>query len=118
MLTASEKRWLIYRRKGYCRTWCKPNSICCFMPSLYCPTSISFDDYREAAEFEAQVVAKLARQALNYASKKYPCRHGFPVLGCMRDKTKLTGSYAVHCEDCFLREARLQVEEEMDADRK
>lgn len=84
------------------------------MPSKYCPTSASFDDYREAAEFEATVAAKLARQAMKYVCEKYPCRHGRPALGCMRDKTKLTGPYAVHCENCFLREVRLQVEEEMD----
>ena len=72
------------------------------------------DEWFEAAEFEGMVVARLARMMLRPNEYKFPCRQGFPELGCMRDKSKLTGAYAVHCEDCILREIRLAVEEEKD----
>ena len=81
---------------------------------LWWKAAIGYDDMREAAEFEARVAAKLARMMLE--PNRYPCRGGFPQLGCMRDWSNLTGPMAVHCEDCILREVRLQVEEEMNAD--
>lgn len=71
---------------------------------------------QDAAEFEGMVVARLARMMLRPNEYKFPCRQGFPELGCMRDKSKLTGAYAVHCEDCILREIRLEVEEWIDAE--
>jgi hypothetical protein len=72
------------------------------------------DEMLEAAEFEQRVAAVFAMMMLCPNDEKYPCRHSMPELGCMRAKTKLTGPMAVHCEDCILREVRLQVEEEMD----
>ena len=69
-------------------------------------------ELQDALEFSERVAAKLARMMLE--PNRYPCRGGFPPLGCMRDWSNLTGPMAVHCEDCILREVRLQVEEEMD----
>ena len=69
-------------------------------------------ELQDALEFSERVVARLARMML--FPNKYPCRGGSPQLGCMRDLSNLTGPMAVHCEDCILREVRLQVEDEMD----
>ena len=71
-------------------------------------------ELQEAAEFEARVAARLARMMLEPNRDKYPCKEGLADIECMRDKSNLTGPYAVHCEDCILREVRLQVEVEMD----
>ena len=120
MLTESEKRWLEKREQwaephngygdeGYFCAHCQIN---CFDG---CPTEIkdgNIDAFMEALEFSERVAAELAGMMLK--PNRYPCRGGFPPLGCMRDWSNLTGPMAVHCEDCILREVRLQVEEEMD----
>lgn len=72
-------------------------------------------DYQDALEFSERVAAKLARMMLWHNEEAYPCRHGKPDgMICMREQTKLSGPFAVHCEDCILKIAQLQVEEEMD----
>ena len=111
MLTASEREWLKDRRnKAYCR-YCSVIDLCSNpnASGFKCPL---IPDYEEAAEFSEQVAARLARMMLE--PNRYPCRGGSPQLGCMRDWSNLTGPMAVHCEDCILREVRLQVEREMD----
>lgn len=117
MLTESENAWLKHRdianpRGTYFCEYCKDYAEC-HSDMLWgideCPTApLSLHD---AAEFEARVAAKLAR--IMFERNRYPCRGGSPQLGCMRDRSNLTGPMAVHCEDCILREVRLQVEEEM-----
>lgn len=113
MITQSEREWLVTHRTycNYCDLECGSDDCEWEMAMEQCAM---FPRMKDALEFSERVAAKLARQAMKYVCEKYPCRHGRPALGCMRDNTKLTGPYAVHCEDCFLREARLQVEEEMD----
>jgi hypothetical protein len=106
MLTQGEKEWLEHRDAMQ------------FLTGTYIadfaeyPLWNSGKDWQEAAEFEARVAAKLAKKMLE--PNRYQCRSGSPQLGCMRDWSNLTGPMAVHCEDCILREVRLQVEEEMD----
>lgn len=122
MLTESERKWLAGRKPGDwcayidCSAWCdrkegRSQTPYCFNQSCYLDHPSL---YRDAAEFSERVAAKLARMMLE--PNRYPCRGGSPQLGCMRDWSNLTGPMAVHCEDCILREVRLQVEEEMDND--
>ena len=116
MLTQSEKRWLDNRGKFSC--WYCPDipQAMCTMGERPAHCAIMDTDWKEAAEFSERVGARLARMMLRPNEYKYPCRDGVPELGCMRDMTALTGSFAVHCEDCILRKVRLQVEVEMDND--
>lgn len=122
MLTINERRWLV-QRKGYC-DWCsvKFKTDNCFwvISADLCPLYPRQVSIQDSAEFSERVAARLARMMLRPNEYKYPCKYpcpnGVPELGCMCDMTALTGSYAVHCVDCILREVRLQVEEEMDAD--
>lgn len=139
MLTESEKRWLQLRKlyagvnhlSYYSCMHCQSynvdrwdrynypcNNACVYegCPNIDIRSSQALSDYVEAIEFEARVVAKLTMMMLCPNDEKYPCRHGEPKLGCMRLKTKLTSTFAVHCEDCILRKVHLQVEEEMDND--
>lgn len=114
MLTESEKDWLKRRCMAptpFCG-WCMKYTFCCD-PWYPCPIKKG-SDWRDAAEFEARVAARLARISFERGGA-YPCRNGMPTLGCMRDKTAFTGPFAVHCEDCLLRDVRLTVEGEMDA---
>lgn len=111
MLTESERAWLKDRRnKAYCR-YCRVIDLCSNpnASGFKCPL---IPDYKEAAEFEALVAAKLA------------------VNENVEDNLKCLGFWATHwadcdvrkngwnCADCYLKAARLAVEEEMDADRK
>ena len=114
MSTASEKRWLEDRKLSptpFCG-WCMKYALCCSPRFTKCPTKTA--DLGDALEFEGHVVARLARMMLRPNDNKYPCRDGVPDAGCMRDKTRLTGPHAVHCEDCILREVRFEIEEAMD----
>ena len=131
MLTDSENAWLADRKKDrlfvcrfcpgkeYGREMTDTGVPCvCHCMSLHirpeCYKLHKGTGWDDAAVFEARVAAKLAKMMLEH--NRYPCRGGSPQLGCMRDWSNLTGPMAVHCEDCILREVRLQVEEEMDAD--
>ena len=85
-----------------------------FFAALWTQSMLDAVAWQDAAEFEGHVVARLARMMLRPNDNKYPCRDGVPDAGCMRDKTRLTGPHAVHCEDCILREVRFEIEEAMD----
>ena len=117
MLTEEEKQWLA-QRKGYCN-WCsvefKTDSCFWIITADLCPLYPRQASTQDAAEFAERVAAKLAEKVFLPYDKRYPCAHGAPADGCMRDKSALAGPYAVHCEDCILKYARLAVEEE-DAD--
>ena len=119
VLTESERHWAINAKMRLSHKndfRCGKCGVHCYVPYAPCFCVMTKEDVTWEIEFLSRVAAKLARQAMKYVCEKYPCRHGRPALGCLQDKTKLTGPYAVHCEDCFLREVRLQVEEEMDND--
>ena len=119
MLTDSEKKWLWRRELSpyrYC-IHCRHRQLCKNYDFIIgvCPTLRHPEDWQDAVEFSERVAVKLAEKVFLPYDKRYPCAHGAPADGCMRDKTWLTGPYAVHCEDCILKYARLAVEEE-DAD--
>ena len=119
MVTESEQKWLRGRElspRPYCAS-CINAKICAkTRKQCWCPTDArSAHTLSDALEFSERVGARLARMMLRPNEYKYPCRDGVPELGCMRDMTALTGPYAVHCEDCIMREVRLQVEEGMNA---
>jgi hypothetical protein len=63
-------------------------------------------DWKEAAEFSERVAAKLA----------LGCESQTPCNGCWRANWKLCNLRKGYwdCADCFLKAARLKVEEEMD----
>ena len=134
MLTQREKEWLEYRQRlvsqstgdtsYYCR-WCKyadwyEDYFCCLYETQdefgECLTEPYYlNRIFDAAEFEARVAAWLAKRLALGSPHVYPCYHG-PASNsdCMRDLSAITGPFAVHCEDCLLKYARLAVEEEMD----
>lgn len=92
MLTESEKQWLHNRKLSlnpYCG-WCMRYALCCNPHYQMCPTQNT--DLQDAAEFSERVAAKLAE----YAAQKIGIRVSRP--------------------ERLLKAARLQVEEEMDAD--
>lgn len=70
----------------------------------YCPL---VSDFRDAAEFEARVAAKLT--GLNAA--ELPC---YPNFLCLFSAKHL----GMGCKDCFLKHARLAVEAEMEKEGK
>ena len=75
---------------------------------LWWKATIGYDDMQEAAKFEAKVAAKLA----------LGCESLTPCNGCWRTHWKLCNLRKGFwdCADCFLKAARLAVEEKMDAD--
>ena len=99
MLTDSERAWLEQRDAiqfaldGY------------RVPGLDGPYEMQ-PDYEDAALFEARVAAKLA----------LGCESQTPCNGCWRANWKFCNLRKGYwdCADCFLKTARLIVEEEMD----
>ena len=114
MLTENELAWL--KRRQFFNGFYSSGCLTCSLNKTLCDKAdcLLHPDLEDALEFSERVVAELAGMMLK--PNRYPCRGGFPPLGCMRDWSNLTDPMAVHCEDCILREVRLQVEEEMDAD--
>lgn len=101
MLTDSEREWLEHRDAMQ------------FLTGTYIadfaeyPLWNSGKDWQEAAEFEARVAAMLAKGGLGIHLE---C-HGEPILyrhHCPQRKNFWK------CSNCFLKYARLQVEEEME----
>lgn len=130
MLTDNEKRWLQLRKlyegvtylSYYSCMHCPEYNIerwfeykyPCNMACLHngCPfidirSSGTIFDYVEAAEFEQRVTTKLANvfQHINDYWVNLPC-----------DACPQEGKCDMDCNDSILKWARLQVEEEMDAD--
>lgn len=102
MLTESEKQWIEQREAMQ------------FLTGTYIadfeeyPLWNAGKDWQEAAKFEARVAAKLA----------LGCDSQTPCHGCWRANWKFCNLRKGYwdCADCFLKAARLIVEEEMDAD--
>lgn len=100
MLTKQERKWLEKRRTkdapcGACWRWCRTEC------KEACDRLTS--DYREAAEFEARVAEKLA---------------GAWAIGedmCFNNHCQLFDK--VLCTACYLKNARIAVEQEMDNER-
>lgn len=111
-LTASEKKWLEERKqyiqRFYSETFCKycyyfkgiPKGWAC--DADICPTDRRDHDYEDVAEFEARVAARLT----GLKAEELPC---YPNFLCPYS-AKHIGS----CKACYLKHARLAVEEEME----
>ena len=101
----------ISQAKNVSAAWCHNcphlgrNAAGCY-GEPYCPL---FPDWQDAAEFEARVAAKLANP--RWAG----CRHGDSCIEYGGDKEDI---WLWGCEWCRLKHARIEVEEEMDADSK
>lgn len=111
MLTEAEKEWL-ERRKNLCLR-CDLNECPRFvrggeshMCRWFSPHRIEFENYRDAAEFEARVAEKLARDICFRCHDKYNeiCPKG---IGYFRLKLGIVS--------CGMKHARLAVEEEMES---
>ena len=113
MLTESERQWLQGRELSdhFCE-WCLNAQQCGEL--CWCPTDrgTAFE-CTDAAMFEARMVAKLA-EAFQYVLHDAPGDHvqDIPCDDCPVKKCRLD------CKDSILKWARLQVEEEMDANAK
>ena len=110
MLTANEKRWLA-SRKGEC-SYCHdtPRTMCLYgeRPAHCARVDI---DWQDAAEFSERVAVKLAITGDVWDFEDMPCRgdeRQYIRINCKLRKNHWD------CADCFLKAARLKVEEEMD----
>lgn len=116
MLTESEKEWLKTRDKK--RPYCFYCEALFGADSCYwkCVTEscAMYPDMKDAAEYEARVAAKLA----TYATMMVGSDIAAPCLECPCQKAGVCyHGTNKSCQWSFLTTARLQVEEEMDADR-
>lgn len=114
MLTEKEREWLTVRKKACARCGKVPSRCsqdqrnACYRAGfpLWDKTTVTFESYRDAAEFEARVAEKL--------TLKEPCP--LPENADLDDCPYFTeddGS-AFSCRWCRLKRARIAVEEEMD----
>ena len=102
MLTDSEREWAIKKSK-----WIKRDI-------WYLPEYSTKDELYNAAEFSERVAAKLAITGDAWDFEDMPCRGERQY---MRSKCPLRKNHW-DCADCYIKAARLQVEEEMNADGK
>lgn len=104
MLTDSEREWLNSRRSDLVSPgayFCGQCEVQCFTLEKPCPLQITGKNWRDAAEFEARVAKRLAFMAVN-RNEESPCNKREPCD-------------PVSCYSCWIKTARLEVEEEMDA---
>lgn len=118
VLTEADKKWLEERKPptkqpykttaddNFCRYCARYNTHCTpwFRDVAYCPTDQG-GDFRDAAEFEARVAAKLAQSPCWSCPEK-------SKLSCPRGKSDANGR--PKAEACRLKHVRLAVEQEMD----
>lgn len=112
MLTENERLWLKLRSMGEYCTWCPIPMLDCadMCAEGRCPTRSG--DMMDVAVFEARVAAKLAT-LFQYITMDSPYDHEqeIPCNDCpMEHKCTLD------CRESVLKYARLDTEEEMDAD--
>jgi hypothetical protein len=107
MLTKSEKEWMENRGKFSC--WYCPNTpqVMCTMGERPAHCAIMDTDWKEAAEFSERVAAELAEMA------QYNIKFGCDACPAYIDDAVPCKPY---CAALLLKTARLQVEEEMDAE--
>lgn len=111
MLTQSERLWAVnakmrMRHKDGFR--CGKCGVQCYFLDIPCPLIVRKEDKDWEIEFQTRVAAKLA----------LGCESQTPCHGCWRANWKFCNLRKGYwdCADCFLKTARLIVEEEMDAD--
>ena len=117
MLTEADKKWLEERKdkRGYNFYYCR---LCNKIPSIVtgglcagpCPMYPGGFEYEDAAEFEARVVAKLAR-GVTYG--ELPCGADPDCPDKNMDKYNTKETPLLGCQMCVLRAARLAVETEL-----
>ena len=122
MLTDKDREWLEKRKPPTEKPWpttaddnfckhCKQRITDCvpwYRNTGDCPTDRG-GDFRDAAEFEARVAAKLSRMDW----EDVPCAHGMSLF-CPKK-----GGPHINCGSwCLMREARLAVEAEMEQENK
>lgn len=108
MLTDNEQNWLYFKPRKtkwktckFCQLWCGRDDCC----TGRCPLEQSWPKAEDAAEFEAQVAAKLADIYSEIESEIcHVCPAWHPCFGKQ------------NCSATILKYARLQVEGEEDAD--
>lgn len=108
MLTANERKWLNSRKADLISPgayFCGQCETQCFTLEKPCPLQITGKNWRDAAEFEQRVAAKLADPTWTV------CRYGDSCIEYGGDKED---AWIWLCEVCRIKYARLQVEEEMD----
>ena len=114
MLTKNEKLWLTERGKrpfcNYCANVRGSDDCEWDIAMGQCPIRNSHKKLLDAAEFSERVAAKLALGVDSIT----PCHGAWRAR--WKECTLRKGFW--DCADCFLKAARLAVEEEMDADRK
>jgi hypothetical protein len=117
MLTESEKRWLGRREQWLFHScqWCEHLNVNkegirtpCSIYLYGCPR-VDMDGNDDDIAFEARVAAKLAITGDYWDFEDMPCRgeHQFMWRNCKLRKNHWD------CADCYIKAARLQVEEEM-----
>jgi hypothetical protein len=101
MLTKSEKEWMENRWKFSC--WYCPNTpqVMCTMGERPAHCAIMDTDWQDAAEFSERVAAKLAKHTHD---KPLVCEINWDCPYWPQGK----------CAWCYLKAARIEVEEEMD----
>ena len=117
MLTDKDREWLEKRKPPTEKPWpttaddnfckhCKQRITDCvpwYRKTGDCPTDRG-GDFRDAAEFEARVAAKLAQNTQAVPCIEHGCPHGMPLIWL--------------CVSCRLKYARLAVEAEMEQEGK
>ena len=111
MLTKKELQWLDNRGKFSC--WYCPDipQAMCTMGERPAHCAITDTDWKESAEFEGRVAAKLANIHFGTEDCPYCSNHINVNEYCGECKTASTDK---RCLACRMKYARLKVEEEMD----
>lgn len=129
MLDENTLEWLELRKnlctRCYKRDWCRTgakrnfNTAKCRFFELSSNgkiTGLIFEDFSDAAEFEARVAAKMAEPWI-LSGGKPQCQHKGCIVPMLRQKLKPSDAERI-CAWCKLKDARLAVEREMIAEGK
>ena len=107
MLTESERQWAVNakmrlsHKDDFC---CGKCGVHCYVPYAPCMCVMTKEDVAWEIEFHSRVAAKLASWEQNL------------IIPCM--ETAVCERHPQDCPWCRLKYAHIEVEEEMDADRK
>ena len=109
MLTKKELQWLDNRGKFSC--WYCPDipQAMCTMGERPAHCAIMDTDWKEAAEFDGRVAAKLAEAFMGIIDAEFDYQIPSNCAAC-----PCKSKCSLDCKDSILKWARLAVEEEMD----
>lgn len=124
MLTEQERKWLTVRKKACARCGKVPSRCsqdqrnACYRAGfpLWDKTTVTFESYRDAAEFEARVAVVAANGAQPCLQYDYNCPYGY-AGDCPDNCDGNYNRFGTQATRCGLKHARLYVEEEMDNER-